>query len=96
MGLAIHCRAKTVTCVTIRASGFLDRVLIGRAVEMNGQVRTAVNTEVKVIPSSGNVFADLGFAPAAAQAMAMQGDLMIALEKAIRSPGLAHRAAPQR
>jgi hypothetical protein len=96
MGLAIHCCAKTVTCVTIRASEFLDRVLIGWAVEMNEQVRTAVNSEVQVVPSSGNVFADLGFAPAEAQAMAMQADLMIAMETAIGSQGLMQSAAPQR
>jgi predicted XRE-type DNA-binding protein len=46
----------------------------------------------KITPSSGNVFADLGFHPAEAQVMAMRTDLMIALEKTIRTQGLTQSA----
>jgi predicted XRE-type DNA-binding protein len=52
-----------------------------------------MNIDTQIVPSSGNVFADLGFEPAEAQVMAMRADLMIALEKAIKSQGLTQSAA---
>jgi predicted XRE-type DNA-binding protein len=38
---------------------------------------------IKVIPSSGNVFRDLGFGPAEAEHLRIRSDLMAALEKLI-------------
>lgn len=49
--------------------------------------------KTKITPSSGNVFADLGFDEAEAQVMAMRADVMIALEKTIRSRGMTQSAA---
>ena len=42
---------------------------------------------------SGNVFADLGFDHAEARVLAMRADLMISLEKEMRTQGLTQTAA---
>ncbi len=49
--------------------------------------------ETAITPSSGNVFADLGFDSAQAQVLAMRTDLMIALEKALKEQELTQAAA---
>lgn len=46
-----------------------------------------------IVASSGNVFADLGFGSAEAQVLAMRADLMIELEKQLKSQGLTQTAA---
>lgn len=55
-------------------------------------MRKAVK-KAKIVASSGNVFADLGFESAEAQVMAMRTDLMITLEKAIKAQGMTQTAA---
>ena len=45
-------------------------------------------TKARLIQSSGNVFRDLGFAPEDAEHLAIRADLMIQIEKAIKSRGL--------
>jgi predicted XRE-type DNA-binding protein len=45
------------------------------------------------VAAHGPKYPDLGFAPAEAQVMAMRADLMIALEKAIKSQELTQSAA---
>lgn len=44
--------------------------------------------KLKVTPSSGNVFRDLGFAPEEAEHLLIRADLLIQLQKAIASRGL--------
>jgi predicted XRE-type DNA-binding protein len=48
---------------------------------------------VRVQPSSGNVFADLGFSPEEAQNLKVRSDLMIELTKLIEARGLTQAAA---
>ena len=43
-------------------------------------MRTSARVENKITPSSGNVFADLGFDEAEAQVLALRADLMAQLE----------------
>ena len=50
-------------------------------------------TDKKITPSSGNVFADLGFDSAEAQLLEMRAKLMIALEKAIKEQNMTQTAA---
>ena len=52
-----------------------------------------MNSDTQIVPSSGNVFADFGFENAEAQEMARRADLVIALEKTIKSEGFAQTAA---
>lgn len=49
--------------------------------------------ESKVTPSSGNVFADLGFDDAEAQVLALRADLMVQLEKQIKARKMTQVAA---
>lgn len=53
---------------------------------MRDRIREVVSIEAQIVPTCGNVFADLGFVPAEAQVMTMRADLMIALERAIKLP----------
>ncbi len=48
---------------------------------------------VKIEPSSGNVFADLGFSAEEAQNLRIRSDLMIELSKMIEVQGLTQAAA---
>ncbi len=48
---------------------------------------------VKIEPSSGNVFADLGFSAEEAQNLRIRSDLMIELSKMIEAQGLTQAAA---
>lgn len=48
---------------------------------------------IRVQPSSGNVFADLGFSPEEAQNLKVRSDLMIELSKMIEELGLTQAAA---
>lgn len=47
----------------------------------------------EIQPSSGNVFADLGFSPEEAQNLKVRSDLMIELSKLIEAKGLTQAAA---
>ena len=49
--------------------------------------------DVRIIKSSGNVFADLGFDPAEAAVMAMRVELMVLLRERIEDDGLTQREA---
>lgn len=49
--------------------------------------------ENKITPSSGNVFADLGFDDAEAQVLALRADLMVQLEKQIKARKMTQVAA---
>lgn len=48
---------------------------------------------IEIQPSSGNVFADLGFSPEEAQNLKVRSDLMIELSKLIEAKGLTQAAA---
>lgn len=48
---------------------------------------------IEIIPSSGNVFADLGFAPEEAENLLIRAELMRALEGEIQRRGLTQTAA---
>jgi predicted XRE-type DNA-binding protein len=52
-----------------------------------------MSKENAIIPSSGNVFADLGFENAEARVMAMRAQLMIDIEKIIKAQGLTQNVA---
>ena len=56
-------------------------------------MRTSARVENKITPSSGNVFADLGFDEAEAQVLALRADLMAQLEKTIKGRKLTQVAA---
>lgn len=43
--------------------------------------------DTRIIKSSGNVFEDLGFDPAAAKVMAMRAELLIHIEKQLKAQG---------
>lgn len=45
-------------------------------------------TRVKITPSSGNVFRDLGFSREEAEHLLIRSDLMIAVQKAVERRGL--------
>lgn len=45
-------------------------------------------TRVKITPSSGNVFRDLGFSREEAEHLLVRSDLMIAVQKAVERRGL--------
>lgn len=48
-----------------------------------------MNSEtVEIVPSSGNVFVDLGFDPATAHVLTLRSDLMAQLDKQIKSKRL--------
>ena len=49
--------------------------------------------EDKIVPSSGNVFIDLGFDDAEAQVLALRADLMAQLEKQIKARRMTQVAA---
>lgn len=49
--------------------------------------------ENKIVRSSGNVFADLGFDKAEAQVLALRADLMAALGKEIKARGMTQTTA---
>ncbi len=48
----------------------------------------ARKTRVKITPSSGNVFRDLGFSPEEAEHLLVRSDLMIAVQKALDRRGV--------
>ncbi len=52
--------------------------------------------DVRVIESSGNVFADLGFDPAEARVMALRVELMLRLRERLLHDGLTQREAAKR
>jgi predicted XRE-type DNA-binding protein len=52
--------------------------------------------DVRVIESSGNVFADLGFDPAEAHVMALRVELMMRLRERLEADGLTQREAARR
>lgn len=49
--------------------------------------------KLKITPSSGNVFRDLGFRRDEAEHLLVRADLMIQVQKLIASRGLKHRTA---
>jgi predicted XRE-type DNA-binding protein len=49
----------------------------------------------QIIPSSGNVFTDLGFAPGEAAILAMRADLMLKLRQVIDARGWTQAQAAQ-
>ncbi|MFT4257713.1 MAG: XRE family transcriptional regulator [Pseudoxanthomonas sp.] len=58
-------------------------------------MRKRATDENKVIPSSGNVFADLGFDDAEAQVLALRADLMAQLARQIEARKLTQARAAQ-
>lgn len=52
--------------------------------------------ETKITPSSGSVFADLGFSPAESRNLRIRSDLMTALRKFIEREGLTQADAAKR
>jgi predicted XRE-type DNA-binding protein len=48
---------------------------------------------LKITPSSGNVFRDLGFSPEEAEHLLIRSDLMIAVQKALERRALTQAAA---
>jgi predicted XRE-type DNA-binding protein len=50
--------------------------------------RKARNSSVRVTPSAGNVFRDLGFSAEEAEHLLVRADLLIQLQKALASRGL--------
>jgi predicted XRE-type DNA-binding protein len=52
-------------------------------------------SSLKVTPSTGNVFRDLGFAPAEAEHLLVRADLLIQLQKALASRALTQTKAAQ-
>jgi predicted XRE-type DNA-binding protein len=53
----------------------------------------ARRTRLKITPSSGNVFRDLGFPREEAEHLLIRSDLMIAVQKALAGRGLKQAAA---
>jgi len=49
--------------------------------------------DVRIIDSSGNVFADLGFDPAEARVMALRVELMVSLRARLEADGLTQKEA---
>lgn len=58
-------------------------------------MRRSAREDSKIIASSGNVFADLGFDSAEARLLAMRADLMIELEKRIKALGMTQSQAAE-
>ncbi len=56
-------------------------------------MRKRAREDSKIMASSGNVFADLGFESAEARLLAMRADLMIELEKQIKARGMTQTEA---
>ncbi|MGQ0736978.1 MAG: helix-turn-helix domain-containing protein [Acidobacteriota bacterium] len=50
-------------------------------------------SDVKVTPSTGNVFRDLGFSPEESEHLLVRADLLIQLQKALGSRGLTQAKA---
>lgn len=48
---------------------------------------------VRITPSSGNIFRDLGFSPGEAEHLVVRSDLMIQLQKVIAARGLKQKKA---
>ena len=53
----------------------------------------ATTRERKIVPSSGNVFSDLGFEEAEAQVMALRVDLMVQIDRQLKARKLTQVAA---
>jgi predicted XRE-type DNA-binding protein len=53
----------------------------------------ALRTRLKITPSSGNVFRDLGYSPEEAEHLLIRSDLMIAVQKALERRALTQAAA---
>jgi predicted XRE-type DNA-binding protein len=53
----------------------------------------ARRTRLKITPSSGNVFRDLGYSPEEAEHLLIRSDLMIAVQKAVERRALTQAAA---
>jgi predicted XRE-type DNA-binding protein len=53
----------------------------------------ARRTRLKITPSSGNVFRDLGFSPEEAEHLLIRSDLMIAVQKALERRAVTQAAA---
>ncbi len=58
-------------------------------------MRKSARDDNRIIASSGNVFADLGFDDAEAQVLALRADLMAQVEKTIRARRLTQVAAAE-
>ena len=58
-------------------------------------MRKSAREDSRIIASSGNVFADLGFESAEARLLAMRADLMIELEKQIKARGMTQTQAAE-
>jgi len=50
-------------------------------------------TRLRITPSSGNVFRDLGFSPEEAEHLSIRADLMIAVQKALERRGVKQSVA---
>jgi predicted XRE-type DNA-binding protein len=60
---------------------------------MKGELTMARKGKLKVTPSSGNVFRDLGFSSEEAEHLLIRSDLLIQLQKAIAARGLTQAKA---
>lgn len=58
-------------------------------------MRRSAREDSRIITSSGNVFADLGFDSTQARLLAMRADLMIELEKQIKALGITQSQAAE-
>lgn len=57
-------------------------------------MRKSARDEKKITTSSGNVFSDLAFDEAEAQALALRADLMAQLEKTIKARNMTQLRSP--
>lgn len=66
-----------------------------RGAELRGKARLRNETimELKITPSTGNVFRDLGFPQGEAEHLLVRPDLMIQIQKLIAARGLKQRTA---